>query len=77
MVGTISWNPDGTALTYFDNLGDVSNIWLQPLAGGKPRQLTNFKTDQIFSFAWSANGSELLVSRGTTMSDIILINDLR
>jgi Tol biopolymer transport system component len=77
MVGTISWNTDATALTYCDNLGEVSNIWLQPIAGGKPRRLTDFKTDQIFSFAWSTDGKQLLVSRGTTMSDVILINDLR
>jgi hypothetical protein len=60
-----------------DNHGGVSNIWRQPLAGGKLVQLTDFRTEQIFTFAWSFDGKQLAASRGTTMSDIVLISDLR
>jgi hypothetical protein len=32
----------------------VSKIWAQPLEGGSPKQLTNFKSERSFNFALSA-----------------------
>jgi serine/threonine protein kinase len=73
----VRWFPDGRALTYISTRGGVSNIWLQPVDGGEPRQLTDFKTDIIFSFAWSRDGKQLALSRGTEDRDVILINNVR
>ncbi len=73
----VRWTPDGRALTYINTRGIVSNIWLQPIDGGPPKQLTNFKTDRIFSFDWSHDGKQLALSRGTEDRDVILINNLR
>ena len=73
----LRWTPDGRALTYVDTTDGVSNIWALPLDGGKPVQLTNFKTDQIFWFAFSQDGKQLALSRGTETSDVILIRDFR
>jgi len=53
--------------------GGVSNIWLQPVDGEEPRQLTDYKTDFIFSFDWSRDGKQLALSRGTEDRDVILI----
>ena len=55
---------------FIDNRGGVSNIWLQPLAGGEPKQLTNFKSDLIFSFDWSRD-RQLACSRGIVTSDVV------
>lgn len=43
----LRWTPDGRALSYIATTGETSNIWIQPIAGGPPRQWTTFKEDQI------------------------------
>ena len=73
----LRWTPDGRALSFVDTTGGVSNIWSLPLDGGKPVQLTDFKTDQIFWFDFSRDGKQLALSRGTQTSDVILIRDFR
>jgi Tol biopolymer transport system component len=75
--GPVRWTADGSAVTYINNQGGVSNIWVQPLAGGPPKQLTDFKSDMIFHFDWSRDGKQLALSRGILMSDVILINNVR
>jgi eukaryotic-like serine/threonine-protein kinase len=75
--GILRWTPDGRSLTYILTRDGVSNIWLQPLEGGQPKQLTNFKEDQIFRLAWSREGKYLAFDRGITIKDIILISDFR
>jgi Tol biopolymer transport system component len=55
----------------------VSNIWSQPLNGGKPVQLTNFTTGRIFNFDWSRDGKWLALARGSMTNDVVLISDLR
>jgi Tol biopolymer transport system component len=73
----LHWTPDGRALAYIDTKGGVSNIVAQPLDGGAPKQLTDFKADRIFSFAYSPDGKQLALSRGTVTSDVVLIKDFR
>jgi Tol biopolymer transport system component len=70
----IRWTPDGRALTFIDNRGGVSNVWLQPLDGSPPKQLTNFTSETIFRFAWSPDGKMIVAERGTETGDIVLIN---
>ncbi|MEO6391083.1 MAG: winged helix-turn-helix domain-containing protein [Pyrinomonadaceae bacterium] len=72
----IRWSPDQKALTYVKTSQGVGNIWSQPLAGGPPQQLTDWKTDRIFRFDWSPDG-RLLCERGTQVDDVILIRDVR
>ena len=69
----VRWTPDGSALAYIKNRDGVSNIWLQPLDGSPPKQLTNFKTDNIFWFEWSPDGQQLGLSRGAISSDVVMI----
>ena len=76
-VAGLRWTPDGRALTYIDTINGVSNIWSLPIDGSAPKQLTDFKTDQIFWFDFSRDGKQLAVSRGTQTSDVILIRDFR
>ncbi|HEY0083212.1 MAG TPA: protein kinase [Pyrinomonadaceae bacterium] len=47
------------------------------LDGGPPRQLTDFKTDQTFSFDWSRDGKLLALARGTQTSDVVMITDFK
>jgi len=73
----IRWTADGRALTYIDRRGGISNIWSQPLDGGPTKQITDFKSGEIFNFAWSSDGKQLACTRGSVISDAVLISDLR
>jgi serine/threonine protein kinase len=73
----LRWTPDGRSLNYIDTINGVSNIWSLPLDGGPPKQLTDFKTEQIFWFDLSRDGKQLALSRGTQTSDVILISNFR
>lgn len=73
----IRWTPDGRGLTYVDAPDGVGNIWLQPLAGGPPKRLTDFKGDRLFRFDWSRDGKQLACSRGVEANDVVLITGLR
>jgi Tol biopolymer transport system component len=74
---TIRWTPTGDGLTYSRETDGVSNIWKQPLDGTPPKPITDFKTGQIFSYDWSPDGKQLILSRGQVTSDVILITDFR
>jgi Tol biopolymer transport system component len=70
----LRWTPDGGGLAYIDTRTGAANIWARPLDGGPERQLTDFKSEQIFKFAWSRDGKYLAVTRGAMMKDVILIS---
>jgi len=71
------WTPDGEALAYIANEKGASNIWLQPLSGERPRQLTNFKAGKLLSFAWSRDGQWSAYMRHRATSDVVLLKDLK
>jgi hypothetical protein len=71
----INWTIDGKALTYIDTKDGVSNIWAQPVDGGQKKQLTHFKSDLIFKYAWSHDG-KLALARGSKTSEVMLIMDI-
>jgi len=72
----LRFTPDGKTVAYaaLDDNG-VANIWSQSLEGGAPKQITSFKSDIIFDFAWSPDGKQLAVSRGRTSRDVVLLTD--
>jgi Tol biopolymer transport system component len=72
-----AWQPDGRAIAYVDTRAGVSNIWAQAITGGPPKQLTHFTSGTIFDFCWSPDGKQFVLSRGTTTSDVVLINDVK
>jgi Tol biopolymer transport system component len=69
------WSRDGKSLVYVENRNGVSNLWNHPLDGSSPTRLTSFQADLIFSFAWSPDGTQLAMARGTSASDAILISN--
>jgi len=73
----IRWTLDGRALAYIDTRNGISNIWSQPLDGGPPKQLTDFKSNQMFWFDWSHDGKQLACVRGVVTTDIVIISRLR
>ena len=71
------WAPDGKSVLSVDNRNGVSNLMSQPLDGHPPKQVTNFTEGKIFNFAWSANGKQLFLARGSVNSDVVLISNVK
>ena len=69
------FTPDGKAIVYVVREKGVDNLWLQPLDGKPRRQLTHFKTNRSFRFAFSPDGSKIAMERGQTESDAVLLRD--
>ena len=72
----IHFTPDGKALAWpiFD--GGAGNIWIQPLAGGAPRQITQFPRETIADFSLSPDGKWMALLRGHVTKDVVLIKDV-
>jgi len=68
----IRWMPDGRAVVYAVLRANIANLWAQPVKGGPPRQVTHFTDGAIFNFAWSGDGRELALARGSVASDAVL-----
>jgi hypothetical protein len=73
----LSWSANSKALQYLLTKNGAGNLWEQPLQGGKPKQLTTFTDGQIFGFSWTLDCKELLLTRGNTTSDVVLMSNFR
>ena len=68
----VNWTADSRNVAYINDIGGVSNIWLQPLAGEPPRQITNFQSGRILAFDWSRDGKQFVFSQATESSYVAL-----
>jgi Tol biopolymer transport system component len=74
----LRWSHDGKSLYYLGTQNGATSLWEQPLAGGVPKQLMKFQGPEvIFDFNWTADGKQLLLSRGEITSDVVLLTNLR
>jgi Tol biopolymer transport system component/predicted Ser/Thr protein kinase len=73
----LQWKPDGTGFYYVDARDGVANLWMQPLSGEEPRQVTFFPAGEIFSFEVANDGKRVVLSRGESSRDAVLIRDYR
>ena len=73
----VQWSSEGRALIFVDTEAGVSNLWGQSLDGGPRKQITDFNSDEIFSFAVSQDGKQLGIARGSEIGDVVLITDFR
>lgn len=71
-----AWMPDGQSVAYLASESGNFNVWSQPIDGTAPKQLTNFKSDLINSFAISRDG-KVAAYRFSATRDIVLIKDFR
>jgi hypothetical protein len=71
----IHWTKDSQALAYIKTDRGISNLWLQPVVEGPPKQLTNFDSDLIYNFAFATDG-RLAITRGHESSDVVLISSV-
>jgi Tol biopolymer transport system component len=77
----LGWTPDGHALTYVHNTtGNTQNVYMQPLAGGAPVQLTHFDSEPalIPAYAWSRDGKKFAVTRARyNDTDVVMFSGFR
>jgi eukaryotic-like serine/threonine-protein kinase len=71
------WTRDSKALAYLDTKNGATNVWIQPIAGGPPKQLTNFTSERMMSFDFSPDGTQIIYSRGHFSSDAVRITNLK
>lgn len=53
--GRVRWSPDGTRLAFVSWQGDYSQLFVVPVAGGEPRQLTDLP-GAVFWLDWRGPG---------------------
>jgi eukaryotic-like serine/threonine-protein kinase len=73
----LHWSPDQRSAQYLLTRHGATNVWEQPLAGGPPRQVTNFTSGHIFDFSWTRDGKQLLLAKGEVTSDVVLVSNFR
>ncbi len=73
----LRWSPDQKSVQYLLTRRGATNVWEQPLAGGPPRQVTDFTSGHIFDFVWSRDGKQLLLAKGEETSDVLLVSNFR
>jgi Tol biopolymer transport system component len=73
----VQWHPNGRAFVYLDDKDGISNVWMQDLDGGAPRQLTFFDSAEIFTFDLSNDGKSVALARGESTRDAVLIENFR
>jgi Periplasmic component of the Tol biopolymer transport system len=77
----LGWSPDGRALTYVHNTsGNTQNLYMQPLSGDPPVQLTHFDSDLglIPAYTWSRDGKKLAITRARyNDSDVVIFSGFK
>jgi serine/threonine protein kinase/Tol biopolymer transport system component len=71
---SVQWTSDGQALTYVDMHNGVSNLWTYEVSTGATKQITNFTTEEIFSYAWSPDYKQLACERGAAVSNVTVVD---
>jgi Tol biopolymer transport system component len=77
----LGWTPDGHALTYVHNTtGNTTNVYVQPLAGGAPVQLTHFDSEPavVAAYTWSRDGKKFAITRARySDTDVVMFSGFR
>jgi serine/threonine protein kinase/Tol biopolymer transport system component len=77
----LRWAPDGHALTFVHNTtGTVQNVYMLPLSGGLPVQLTHFDSEPavVAAYAWSRDGKKFAITRARyNDTDVVLFSGFR
>jgi Tol biopolymer transport system component len=71
------WSIDSHAILYAKAEQGVSNVWNWPISGEPPTQITYFNNEFIWNLDLSRDGKQLVMDRGTSSSDVVLIRDLK
>jgi Tol biopolymer transport system component/DNA-binding winged helix-turn-helix (wHTH) protein len=70
------WLPDNRGIAFLDSRTGTNNVWMQPLPGGKPVQLTDFTSDGVAAYDWSRD-NRLAATRSVESTSVVLIKNFR
>lgn len=73
----LQWSADSKNILYVDKRNGVSNIWSKSINDDEPQQKTQFKTGNIFSFAYSPDESQLALTKGSIAGEVMLMTNLK
>jgi len=76
-TGLVHFSRDGKSVLYPIRENNADNLWQQPLDGSAGKQVTSFKTEHIWDYHWSPDGSKLAIVRGHTDSDVVLMRSMQ
>jgi serine/threonine protein kinase/Tol biopolymer transport system component len=76
---SLAWTKDGHTVVFIVSKEGGSTLWAQPLgtAGAPPppaRQIMNMTSEQVWSFALSPDGKQILYARGLPITDAVAIS---
>ena len=71
--GLVQYSADGQSLYYPITEKGVSNILMQPIAGGPPALVTKFDDLFLYGYDYDWKNKKLVVARGRTNSDVVLL----
>ena len=71
------WTPDGKGITYIVRRGETESLWLQPIDGSPPRQLTKFDQPYINRRVYSRDGKQIAIVRAESLSNAIMLTGFR
>ena len=76
---SLAWTKDGHAILLVVNKEGASTLWAQPLgADGMPnpsaRQIMNLGSEEVWSFALSPDGKQIVYARGLPVTDAVVIS---
>ena len=74
--GFWAFSPDDKSLIYGETHNSVTNLWKKPVSGGESKQFTRFPSEQIYNAVLTPDG-KLVMARGHSQSDVILIRNFR
>jgi serine/threonine protein kinase/Tol biopolymer transport system component len=77
VVTVAQWSNDGKSILYTTNTNNLTNIWAQPIDGGAPKQVTDFKELYMTGFAWSRDGKQLACSRSNYTRDAVIVSETK
>jgi Tol biopolymer transport system component len=75
MTSSPVFAPDGKSIVYVAREKGVDNLWQQTIEGKDRKQLTSYTKDLIFRYAYSKDGKQLAIERGSIDSDAFLFRD--
>ena len=73
----VQFTPDRKSIAYAVRENGLDNVWVQPLDGSAGHRITDFKSEQIWSFRLSPDGKSLGILRGHFDSDVVLLQEFK
>jgi Tol biopolymer transport system component len=73
--GTLRFTSDGKSVAFVSRENGADNVRVQPVDGSAAYPITDFKSEQIWSFSLSPDGKRLAALRGHYDSDVVLLKE--